>query len=185
MVYDDYVEYDDDMEDDDYAVCHDCPNCNKVWRESPMGDGAIEWWDRTPIQEKGLIDIDGNKIEYETYPEGLCPHCGEQTIDGRRKGPLVEKDLEGKELDYEDFKCQVCGSKEMVFKPGRFPEEGTLICDSCNSYNFIEMDNQPYYQNITRLSYREDLQTKEFNENFEEIAKIILDSKATPIQSSF
>jgi len=168
------------MEYGDHTVHHECPKCNKVWRESPTDDGAFQFRGKIRIEEKGLLDIDGNKIEYERYPERLCPYCGEQTVDGRRKGPLVKIDIEGKELFYDDLKCQVCGRKDMDFKPDNmFADCGTLICNTCNSFNYIELEDDGM---ITELSYREDLQTKEFNENFEEMAKIILESNPIEIK---
>jgi transcription elongation factor Elf1 len=178
--------YDEDLDEmvEDYRKWYECPKCNMDWTNEDCEDDDFE---ALPKDEelKGVTVLnidDGKEIEYRKYVEKLCPDCSEKTIDGRRKGPLVEQDLEGKELDYDDFRCQVCGSKELVFKPGRSPEKGTLICDSCNSHNFIRMDNYPYDQDITRLSYREDLQTKEFNENFEEMTKIILESKPIEIK---
>lgn len=58
----------------------------------------------------------------------------------------------------------------MDFKPDdMFVEWGTLICNFCNSYNYIEVEHDGM---ITDLSYREDLQTKEFNQFFEEACKI-------------
>jgi len=148
-----------------------CPECKIIWswstdsgEESDNGSFSTR-----PPKNAG---ISGEK---------LCPHHDEIIVHGRRKGGFKEVDLKKIDLN-KGIRCPVCGSNHLNLDPELdFPDEDGFICCVCNSYLLTS-----WYPNstcIVQASYREDLQTKEFNEAFNECVEIFR-TKGTPIKKS-
>lgn len=167
--------YDEDIDEmvEDCRKWYECPRCNNDWTNEDCEDYEFEAW---PKDEnlKGLTVLridDGKEIEYREYPERLCPDCTDKVMDGRLKGPFMEVTSC---IANNDFECQVCGSKDLDFKPAKpkYCRSGDSIatCGSCNSYHFVETE----VSEVFCFGYREDLDTKRFNEMFSQSADILL-----------
>ena len=171
--------YDADLDKmvEDNRKSYECPRCDMYWTSDNCEDDEF---DALPKGEKlkrlTVLRIDdGEEIKYRKYPEKLCPDCSEMKIDGRLKGPYTRVDpmFEG-----EILKCQVCGSRDFVLK---LPD--IVICNDCNTFHYGEFKTvggvdyvRDYY------GYRQDLDTKRFNETFETAIKIILEGKPVEIE---
>ncbi len=176
LVYDDGI----DVWVNEYRKWYECPRCNTPWTDEDVPDDMFQkgYKDQDFINTKVLNIDDGKEIPYRQYIEKKCPHCSDIIIDGRLKGPGTKVDLEGKELLYREMKCQICGSADIEYRETTDMPNGAAICNNCNTYHFIRNGNDK----VTHLFYREDLQTRQFNENFSECVDI-LESKGTPIKS--
>jgi hypothetical protein len=146
-----------------------CPECEIIWS-----------WATDSGEES-------DNVSYSTLPpknveiseEKSCPLHEEIILYGRRKGGVKEVDLKKTDLN-NGIRCPVCGSKDLDIDPEiDIPDLYGYICQLCNSHLMIS-----WYPNsvcIARASYREDLQTKEFNEAFNEYVEI-LKTEGTPIR---
>ena len=173
--------WDEDLEEmvDDNRKTYECPRCDMYWTNEQCEDDEFDAYPKDK-ELKGLTVLridDGKEIPYRKYFEKKCPHCSEKTIDGRLKGPYTEVNstLEGEKL-----KCQVCGCEDFDLNPDR-PD--IVICNYCNTYHYGEYETVGGIDYVRcYYGYREDLDTKRFNETFETAARIILEGKPIEIK---
>ena len=159
-----------------------CPICNVVWDTSSVSGGS--WYPRRPVKDCN--------IPLEKLPEKLCPdHIEEIVVDGRRKG--IKRTLSRDQL-YEIGKngmyCPVCRRKD--FKDSHWYEgprsdldEVAYKCSQCHTLFLVGIhfpSDKDKFEEIVYVSYREDLRTKELNEEWPDIVRIV-DSPAVKIES--
>ena len=131
-----------------------CPQCEKVWSEEG------NYYDTDPPENVKISE------------EKLCSSCEEIIVEGRRLSPSKEVDLRKVNFD-ERLKCPVCGADVndwISYHNPLNPSKDTFKCENCNSYVRIRSDED---KKISKFQYREDLETKEFNETFNERVEII------------
>jgi len=173
LVYDENL---DEMVDDNRKT-YECPRCDMYWTNEDCKADDFEAFPKDEaLKSLTVLNIDdGKEIEYRKYVEKLCPDCSEMKIDGRLKGPYTRVDpmFEG-----EILKCQVCGSRDFVLK---LPD--IVICNDCNTFHYGEFETVGGIDYVRDyFGYREDLDTKWLNENFEMLVKIILDGNPVEIK---
>ena len=161
-----------------------CPRCKIIWRYHPDHDGSLQIFDPPKDAAKLLAAVEGEKYEVEkSFPEKPCPRC-EITVDGKKKGPVMEIDLEKEGFEnVKDLKCSVCGSDDFEYEDSDiFPgEDGTLICKNCTSLIYIEFSGGG---ELISAYYREDLEYVEYIKQLEEgldCFSRIMKKKGTPI----
>ena len=140
-----------------------CPECGDIWS---WGTNSGQKSDNDFYNTQAPKNV---KISEEK----LCPNHDERIICGRRKGGFKGVDLKKADLN-NGIRCPVCGSKDLDLDPeiyAHVPYLYEYICQVCNSYFIIVQ--YPDSICINYASYREDLQTKEFNETVEEILDIL------------
>ena len=161
-----------------------CPICNVIWNSSLVVSGS--WYPRRPVKDCDL--------PLENLPEKLCPdHVEEIVIDGRRKGirrTVYQDQLN--EMNKNDLYCPACRSEDLQYQGEQLDFRDKLpksiwICNDCNALIIPAMrysyDENDVDAKIVYCFYREDLQTKELNEVWPDILRII-DSPGVKIKST-
>jgi Zn finger protein HypA/HybF involved in hydrogenase expression len=160
-----------------------CPICNVIWDTSLVLYGCYFSW-----------DVENRPLPPAKLPQKLCPdHVEEIVIDGRRKGirrTVYQDQLN--EMNKNDLYCPACRSEDLQYQGEQLDFRDKLpksiwICNDCNAliipamrYSYDENDVEA---KIVYCFYREDLQTKELNEVWPDILRII-DSPGVKIKST-
>ena len=161
-----------------------CPICNVVWNTSSVSGGS--WYRRRPVRD---CDLPQKKL-----PEKLCPdHVEEIVVDGRKKG--IKRTFSRGQLNRmreNGLYCPVCNGRDLKDShgyEGPRPDIGEIAykCGQCHTLIFVGIqwksdDDDDEYGVIVYFAYREDLGTKELNEEWPDIVRII-DIPAAEIES--
>jgi hypothetical protein len=160
-----------------------CPICNVIWDASFVSCGFcyIPW----QVKDCGLPPAE--------LPQKLCPdHVEEIVVDGRRKGikrSLYQDQLN--EIKKNGLRCPVCKSEDLQWgdeldndRTGL--DEALWKCNQCHALILLggrfKDDGKDEDGELVHVFYREDLETKELNEAWPDIMRII-DSPGVKIES--
>ena len=160
-----------------------CPVCNVIWDKSFLLHGF--WYIRWTL-------------DYDSVPpakllEAPCPdHVEEIVVDGRRKGikrTLYQDQLNEIKKSY--MLCPVCRGWDLRWQDQAVPDqiglcESVLTCSDCHALILLggrfKDDGKDEDGELVHVFYREDLETKELNEAWPDIMRII-ESPGVKIES--